>query len=226
MKFPNTKAAVTSFALKMASVLLFFGSCAAKATTVFQEDFSGATPGTYSGAIPGTNFTVTGGNIDIVGVLNGSFFTCVANPTGNCLDLIGNVGSGQITSTTGINLIAGHTYTISYTSILQGFPTGSSTPTSNYSVGLGSSVFSETSTPTVTPVSISFLEATTQLDALLIFTSITNIDNVHGPVLSDITVTDTGAAVPLPAALPLFVGGLGVLGVLGWRRKRKAAAAA
>ena len=30
--------------------------------------------------------------------------------------------------------------------------------------------------------------------------------------------------VPLPAALPLFAGGLGALGVLGWRRKRKQAA--
>ena len=30
---------------------------------------------------------------------------------------------------------------------------------------------------------------------------------------------------PLPAALPLFVSGLGVLGLLGWRRKRKAAGA-
>ncbi len=31
--------------------------------------------------------------------------------------------------------------------------------------------------------------------------------------------------VPVPAALPLFAGGLGLLGVMGWRRKRKAAAA-
>jgi hypothetical protein len=30
--------------------------------------------------------------------------------------------------------------------------------------------------------------------------------------------------VPLPAALPLFASGLGALGLLGWRRKRKAAA--
>ena len=29
---------------------------------------------------------------------------------------------------------------------------------------------------------------------------------------------------PLPAALPLFAGGLGALGFLGWRRKRKVAA--
>jgi hypothetical protein len=34
------------------------------------------------------------------------------------------------------------------------------------------------------------------------------------------------AATPLPAALPLFVSGLGALGLLGWRRKRKAATTA
>jgi hypothetical protein len=33
------------------------------------------------------------------------------------------------------------------------------------------------------------------------------------------------AATPLPAALPLFAGGLGALGLLGWRRKRKKSAA-
>jgi hypothetical protein len=32
------------------------------------------------------------------------------------------------------------------------------------------------------------------------------------------------AATPLPAALPLFVTGLGALGLFGWRRKRRAAA--
>ena len=38
-----------------------------------------------------------------------------------------------------------------------------------------------------------------------------------------VTVTDP---VPAPAALPLFATGLGALGLLGWRRKRKAAALA
>jgi Big-like domain-containing protein/PEP-CTERM motif-containing protein len=33
-------------------------------------------------------------------------------------------------------------------------------------------------------------------------------------------------AVPLPAALPLFASGAGVLGFIGWRRKKKAAALA
>ena len=36
----------------------------------------------------------------------------------------------------------------------------------------------------------------------------------------------TPAPVPIPAALPLFATGLGVLGLLGWRRKKKSAALA
>jgi len=47
----------------------------------------------------------------------------------------------------------------------------------------------------------------------------------EGAGLSHVTTYGPGAVVPLPAALPLFAGGLGAFGVLGWRRKRKAASA-
>ena len=45
------------------------------------------------------------------------------------------------------------------------------------------------------------------------------------------TITELGVGglqgeTPLPAALPLFATGLGGLGLLGWRRKRKAKVAA
>lgn len=40
------------------------------------------------------------------------------------------------------------------------------------------------------------------------------------------TIAAPVSPVPLPAALPLFAGGLGVLGIMGWRRRRKPAAAA
>ena len=45
-------------------------------------------------------------------------------------------------------------------------------------------------------------------------------------VAADTIINVAGAATPLPAALPLFATGLGALGFLGWRRKKKAAALA
>jgi hypothetical protein len=39
-------------------------------------------------------------------------------------------------------------------------------------------------------------------------------------------ITTDASATPLPATLPLFASGFGVLGLFGWRRKRKAAAVA
>jgi hypothetical protein len=47
-----------------------------------------------------------------------------------------------------------------------------------------------------------------------------NNTNITASAISDVE------AVPLPGALPLFATGLGALGLLGWRRKRKAAALA
>lgn len=38
------------------------------------------------------------------------------------------------------------------------------------------------------------------------------------------TLAGDPAATPLPAALPLFVSGLGALGLIGWRKRRRAAA--
>jgi endo-1,4-beta-xylanase len=46
--------------------------------------------------------------------------------------------------------------------------------------------------------------------------------------LDDVVINETSpptSATPVPAALPLFATGLGALGLLGWRRKRKATSA-
>jgi len=37
------------------------------------------------------------------------------------------------------------------------------------------------------------------------------------------TITSVLATTPVPAALPLFAGGLGAIGLFGWRRKKKPA---
>jgi hypothetical protein len=52
-------------------------------------------------------------------------------------------------------------------------------------------------------------------------------DNLStGGISSDDTVSATLAATPLPAALPLFAGGLGLVGMFSRRRKQKASAIA
>lgn len=52
--------------------------------------------------------------------------------------------------------------------------------------------------------------------------------SINAPVASfEVALSGTGISeVPLPAAFPLFATGLGVMGLLGWRRKRQTAAAA
>jgi hypothetical protein len=66
-------------------------------------------------------------------------------------------------------------------------------------------------------------------NVLLADGSVINIDFQDGISLLSGAITTTATVTlvsetPLPAALPLFVGGLGALGVLGWHRKRKLAA--
>jgi hypothetical protein len=76
----------------------------------------------------------------------------------------------------------------------------------------------------------------TGTESFLLVTS-SNTANVGGSYIGTIdtigTLVDVGGGIfglaaptPIPAALPLFATGLGAVGLLGWRRKRKAAAVA
>lgn len=61
-------------------------------------------------------------------------------------------------------------------------------------------------------------------DGSLIFSILINEGNIalDGAAVDFITlnVESQVAAIPLPAALPLLAGGLGLMGVMGWRRKK------
>jgi hypothetical protein len=51
----------------------------------------------------------------------------------------------------------------------------------------------------------------------------TNTDILGQPIIAFLTPSPVSTT-PLPAALPLFASGLGALGFLGWRKKRRAVA--
>ena len=207
-------------AVGLAGSLLIGSMVAAEAGTIFSENFSGATEGGYGvGTIPGTQFTVTSGNTDIIGPAT---YSCVANAAIKCIDMIGSSGSGAIQTTFGLDLHKDSTYTISYTDILQGFAVGGPQSLA-YTVALGSHSFNATSTPNVTLMSFSFTATADEIGALLAFATIGNLDNVHGPVLSGISIAESAVATtPIPGALPLFASALGGLGFLNWRRRRSA----
>ena len=64
--------------------------------------------------------------------------------------------------------------------------------------------------------------------SIFLFTQIDQTGFFPEPHAASLTLIGTGVAVaetPLPAALPLFATGLGALGLLAWRRKRKNGAA-
>ena len=70
-----------------------------------------------------------------------------------------------------------------------------------------------------------------QCDSLLDYVS-GGLDHPPSSISGTVTIsatcspTEVCAVTPLPTALPLFATGLGALGLLGWRRKRKAQAVA
>ena len=204
---------VSKFVSVSAVILLTGMAVPVSASTLLSEDFSGATPGTYSGAIAGTQFAVSVANVDLLGVLNGSFFTCGNNPAGNCLDLVGNTGLGGISSVPTFNLKAGDTYTINFGAVLQGYDPGKGSTT--FSVGLGTLVQNETVNGTAKQFSLSFIPTANQSSAALSFTTLIPGDAVHGAVLDRITLTDIAptGGVPEPATWAMMLIGFGGVGV-------------
>ena len=207
--------------LTMALVVLSAPS--AHAALLFSEDFSGAVPSANYGlgTISGTQFRVTANAVDIAGHLNGSFFTCTNNPSGNCVDLVGSPGVGAIASVPTFTLIAGDTYTITFDYILQGF-TPNASATSHFRVGLGSFSDDLTAIPTVQHASLNFTPSATQNGVTLSFATLTEPDTVHGAVIDHIALNETPvSAVPEPSTLLLFGTGLVGMGRAVWRGRRR-----
>ena len=203
-------------------------SSAANAAPFTNGDFETPDTATFYNVIynPGNDiggWSVVGGagsNVEVFGTGGGAE---AAQSGAQWLDLSGSYGTGQGVTQT-FDTVVGHTYEVTFGIGARTDKTTIVDPTINALAVLGVFQLSNAdSTIAWQDFTFDFVAgfATTALgffngDAAGSFTG--GIDNVR--------IADLGAvgATPVPAALPMFAGGVGLIGFLARRRKRKTAA--
>jgi len=206
MKVPRACAFFISLGLSLTAMIL----PADAATVTF--DWSATAPLASLGGFPfigsGTLTATTGAGGDLVTNITGSFTTNGPSPVTDMVTGVGPIGSG---STMTDNLI---------------FPIGTTF--------MGPPVVASGSYTSVANLDTHGLAFDTTAGVFVIYSTVVpNADpsEATGNFYSQVPAGGGFGVghfnlVPLPAALPLFATGVGALGLLGWRRKRKAQAVA
>jgi len=146
--------------------------------------------------------------------------------------------SGQAANAGSVTFIAQGTFVSSPSQVLSGWLTIDETAGLVTQADLNVPGFADFTIPEPNLVSPTLITVSNGFHVLFIFTAIplTSFDlsvvpiidgGICGPLACNaflLTGSLTPGDVPLPTALPLFATGLGALGLLGWRRKRKQAA--
>jgi hypothetical protein len=130
---------------------------------------------------------------------------------------LGNVGLPLGSISQSFTDTVGQLLTISYYLASNG-----TTPNEFKVVYDGSTLFDQMNIPTTPYTLFTFNVTGTGSDTLTFFER----DDPNYLALDNVSVSVDVAATPLPLPLVLFATGLGVMGLLGWRRKPKAAAVA
>ena len=217
------------FGIRMAAAAVFALAGLAHAGVIFSENFDSTTPGGGHGAgnIAGSGFRVTGGNVDVMGDLNGSFFTCATGPNSNCLDMVGTT-PGTIETIATFNLLAGYTYTLTFDSAATGAFTGGGLTFGNhldlgpYGLNFWDTQIGSGNYP-VTPHTMTVTPVTDQLGVRLTFQAQGNPGPGYwGSMLDNVVLTETAPQTGAPEPGTVLVGAAGlVLAVVHARRARR-----
>lgn len=167
-----------------------------------------------------TDWTVSAGNVDwIHGYWEGSS----GSTADYSVDLSGFFSQGTIQQTI-FGLVTGQFYSLTFDTALNpdfdDLPQSLAWTLGSLQGGSASGILDPNIGWSANVFNFVWTEASTS--ALLVFTSTVGDNCCYGPALDNVALN----AVPLPAALPLFAAGLGVMGYFGSRRRRKAALAA
>jgi hypothetical protein len=180
----------------------------AKAVPITYTEFA-----TVSGTLNGVSFpsgevltlTGTGDTTNVVNVISNVFVNIVTTASFTLSVSVGGVGSGTFTDTISVFVSQSNSAGFNDQDVISIIlETLSNTAFASYA--LSTSIGPITGTSGIN----SGASFPTTAGALVLTSSAGN--------------ATWASTVPLPTALPLFATGLGALGLLGWRRKRKAAA--
>jgi hypothetical protein len=192
----------------------------------FEDGMFGAPLGGSQQVQPGdtslSSWTVTGAPITWYQTGNNLNQVALTPHSGNFgINLAAGDGSVRFVSQT-INLLPFTEYQLSFWVGNYSANNGLAAPVSvNITDGTSNTILlSETAAAPITNESSTWVQFVYNFIADGTSNTITFGEVANGPTyvgLDDVSITAT----PLPGALPLFVTGIGVIGLLGWRRKRR-----